>query len=484
MEKKGRNSMVSDQLIQDIKWNSITISEVVESGTRLDGSYYDIEAKAAKKLIQNCKFGSIPLLGENGFVKRAFFPTRFKRTYVKSGIPFLGSSEILQINPTPKKYLSTSKHKDQKELFVEDDWILVSRSGTVGNIAYSTRHFSGTAISEHVIRLVPFKYTDSPYLYTFLKTDFAQRILFGNHFGSVVNELEPKNFDKLFVPNVPEQFKREIGEVINKVNSLRIEISELLDKSNRLFYKYLGLKPLNLLAPKYFNNNPIENFEIKLSDLNSRLDASFHSPIINEIIKELEKSEFEITTVGSEKISQGMILPGRFKRFYVDKEYGVPFLGSKEIGQFDLSRIKHLSIKNHDRRIQKELTLHSNMILISSSGTIGNVVIVPPHYEKWTASQHVIRIVPSKTINPGYLYAFLASDYGYQLITRYTFGSVVDEVYDDHLAKIPIIIPKPHIMNEIGDLVLLANQKLSEAFHLERNAIKKVEDLIINNQYS
>lgn len=482
MEEKRRNTLVNDQLFHDIKWNSITISEVIESKSRLDGNYYDVEAGAAKKLIQNCKFGSVPLLGAEGFVKKAFFPKRFKRTYVKDGIPFLGSSEILQINPAPKKYLSVSKHKKQKELFVQEDWILVSRSGTVGNIAYSTRHFSGTAISEHVIRLIPFKYSDSPYLYAFLKTEFAQKILFGSHFGSVVNELEPKNFDKVLIPNAPDQFKRNIENIIKNVNNLRVEVSELLDKSNTLFYKYLKLKPLNLLRPKYFQSDYGKNFEIKLNNLNSRFDASFHSPIIDEIIKELKETDFEFAIIGDKRISQGIILPGRFKRFYVDEKYGVPFLGSKEIAQFDLSRIKHLSIKNHDKRIQRELTLHENMILISSSGTIGNVVITPPHYEKWTASQHVIRIIPSKSINPGYLYAFLTSDYGYQLINRYTFGSVVDEIYDEHVEKIPIVIPKPEIMNEIGNLVLLANQKLSEAFYLERKAIKQIEDLIINNQ--
>ena len=60
------------------------------------------------------------------------------------------------------------------------------------------------------------------------------------------------------------------------------------------------------------------------------------------------------------------------------------------------------------------------------------------YYDGWSASQHIIRIIPSKKINAGYLYAWLASDYGHELIKRYSYGSVVDEITDDQVAEIPI----------------------------------------------
>ena len=65
--------------------------------------------------------------------------------------------------------------------------------------------------------------------------------------------------------------------------------------------------------------------------------------------------------------------------------------------------------------------------------------------------------------------------YGHELITRYTFGSVVDEIYDSHISDIPIPLPSKQVMNIIGNPVLEANQKINTAYNLEQRIICKVE---------
>jgi len=331
------------ELSQEIQWSSIDFSEIVNSGKRLDGSFHDIEVKNAKTLVESCGLETKPLLNHDGFLLRAYFPTRFKRTYVKDGIPFLGSSEILKINPKPKKFLSRAKHADQEEIFVKENWVLISRSGTVGNIAFSTKTFKGIAISEHVIRLIPKSTEDAACLYTYLKTSFAQKMIFGSQFGSVVDEIDPKNFDKIPVPILPLEFKKKIVNIVKKINELRTEVISLFEKSDALLHKHLQLNPLESLVPKYFKNTDFVNYEIDLNKLNLRLDGSYHTTLISEIEKQLKKSGYEIINIGDKRISEKTILPGRFKRIYVEKDYGVPFLSSKQILLFDLSKIKYLS---------------------------------------------------------------------------------------------------------------------------------------------
>lgn len=73
--------------------------------------------------------------------------------------------------------------------------------------------------------------------------------------------------------------------------------------------------------------------------------------------------------------------------------------------------------------------------MITCSGTIGKVALVGKHWEEWTASQHIIRVVPADKDVAGYISVFLASDYGYPLITHYTYGSVVDEIDDRRTAQ-------------------------------------------------
>lgn len=103
--------------------------------------------------------------------------------------------------------------------------------------------------------------------------------------------------------------------------------------------------------------------------------------------------------------------------------------------ELDPSNKKYLSLSQHGERIEKQLELHENMTLITCSGTIGKVALVGRHWEKWAANQHIIRIVPASENIAGYLNIFLASEYGYHLITRYTYGAVIDEIDATHVSN-------------------------------------------------
>ena len=121
-----------------------------------------------------------------------------------------------------------------------------------------------------------------------------------------------------------------------------------------------------------------------------------------------------------------------------------------------------------------------NMTLITCSGTIGKVALVGRHWEKWAANQHIIRIVPASENIAGYLNIFLASEYGYHLITRYTYGAVIDEIDATHVSNIPIPLLKNHdIQKRINDLALEANQKRYEAYKLEQKALEIMDREVI-----
>lgn len=71
-----------------------------------------------------------------------------------------------------------------------------------------------------------------------------------------------------------------------------------------------------------------------------------------------------------------------------------------------------MSLALHSKRIEKELKLKENMLLVTRSGTIGRVNIVPHHWENWVINEHVIRINPISKNIAGYLYCWLNSEYG------------------------------------------------------------------------
>lgn len=467
---------------EEVRWATIQLQEVSERGNRLNAEYYGVEGKRIRKLIQECIFEKKLLFATDGFVSEAYYPGRFKRIFVSNGIPIYTSSEILSLNPNSNKSISKKTKVDFEELELRPNTVVMTRSGSVGYCALVSNTLAGKIFSDDLIRISCQTETDIGYIYAFLKTRIGRILVTTNNYGSVVTHLEPEHLSSIFVPNPPETFKIKINTDIRRSYDLRDEANDLLVKADTLLFEKLGLRRLVDLRAKYFDQGGVRNFERKASKLLLRFESAFHNPLIDEIIAELKNTRFELTVVGDERISNKIVLPGRFKRIYVEEQHGVPFLGGKNILQFDSPDVKYLSLKGHSKRIETEVKFQENVILITRSGTVGNVLLTPKHFEGLAGSEHILRVIPSEKINPGYLYAFLASEYGYELIRRNIYGSVVDEIDDNQIATIPIPLPDMPTMNEIGGLVLEANKKRTEAYRLEKEAISDVEKIILNNQ--
>ena len=117
-----------------------------------------------------------------------------------------------------------------------------------------------------------------------------------------------------------------------------------------------------------------------------------------------------------------------------------------------------------------EVLVKDGWILITRSGTVGRTALVSANMVGSAVSEHVIRVVPGSDINPGYLYAAIASEYGYYQATRYIHGSVVDELTTDQTDAILIPLPDRTDEMQIGDLVLDAVDMRVRANALLRRA--------------
>lgn len=127
----------------------------------------------------------------------------------------------------------------------------------------------------------------------------------------------------------------------------------------------------------------------------------------------------------------------------------------------------------------KKLEVHEGTTLITRSGTIGKIAIVPKHWEHYIPSDHIIRVIPANKDIAGYLNIFLASDYGKVLITRFTYGSVVDEIDDNHVRQIAIPLLKTTRFRKDNDLALEANEKRYQAYLLEQEALQIMDRDVI-----
>ena len=466
----------------DFKWTTVNLQEVFETSYRLEAKVYGTEGRQARQDLGRCKWG-IVRLGDK-LIEEVFYLGRFKRIYVeeKNGVPFILPSQMTEVYPRATKFISPTTNIDIESTKVERGQVLLTRSGTIGVVSYVSKTLENQSLSDDVIRI---KATEYPgYIYTYLKSKIGRLLVETNNYGAVVKHIEPEHLNAIPIPNPPDAFKREIHDLIEDSFKLRDESNELLDAAQILLKDALALPSIEILheqAKRFDATMGVLNYSMPSSKVLDRLDGSYYVPVVEVIEQHITKTAREIVKVGNSQISQSVILPGRFKRVYVEEDNGVVFFGGKQLYELDPSNKKYLSLNQHGARIKGELTLSENITLITCSGTIAKVTITPKHWDGWTANQHIIRVVPRDDKIAGYLYAWLSSDYAYPLITRYTYGAVVDEINDGQVSEISVpLLRDENVQQEINDTVLEANRKRTEAYNLEQEALRVLDEKVIS----
>lgn len=470
-----------------VKWCSISLSDVISHGKRLEASVFDVHAKQAREIVSKGKYKPTSLFGENGLIENAYYPGWIQRSRLKRiwcdrqyGEGFYLPSQMTDVYPVAEKYISRLADCDMDELRLKKNTLLLTRSGTIGSVSLVSETLDGLVFSDDVIRISFKNDFDLGYVYAFLKTKVGNIILTTNGYGSVVTHIEPEHLSEIHIPDVSVGLRKRIHGLIMQSYALRDESNALINEATRHMIEELQLPRIwEFNVARCKKNACVETFSVKLSDMDGRADASYHVPIVNAIVKHLKKYAEEVTTIGDARISKAVVLPPRFARVYVDEGHGRVLIGGKQLYELDPSGKKYLSNTKH-KRLLDQLEVHQNTVLITRSGTIGKVAFVPRHWEHWIPSDHIIRVVPANDDIAGYIYVFLNSDYGSQLINRYTYGSVVDEIDDNHVRQVAIpLLKNKEAQKRINDLALAANEKRYEAYKLEQQALDIMDNEVI-----
>lgn len=468
---------------EDIKWCTVALSEVLNTRKRLEASVFEVEGRHIRESIENCRWGTVALSDpEAGIISRAYYPGRFKRIYcsAENGVLFYLPSQMTDIYPKPEKYISPLTKCDISNLRVKYGDLLLTRSGTIGNVTVVSRTLENAVFSDDVIRITPKTPIDLGYLYTYFRSVYGNTILQTNKYGSVIQHIEPEHLLNIRVPNVPDEIKSKINNLIARSYDFRDTSNELIDQATAMLMEALSLSPLSELKQTQFNNKyKTNNYNIKLSELDGRLDCSYPVPIVQAITKHLSQYANEVLTVGDAQICKKIILPGRFKRVYVGEGQGYVFFSGKSIMELDPYDKKYLSFSQHECRNKEQLTIHKNMILVTCSGTIGKVAFVPQNWDGWAMTHDIIRFVPNEDLM-GYLYIWLQSAYANCLISAKTYGSVVPHIEKTHIADVVVpLLADKYVQKKINNLAIEANELRFGAYKLEQEALRIMNEEVI-----
>ena len=446
------------------------------NGRRLDCGPYMSGAVEAKELLKRHENEALKSLtaGHNGGI---FNGPRFPRVYVDdptNGVPFLGSTDILDADLSNVSLLSKKQVEGNPALVLDEGWTLITCSGTIGRMAYARSDMKGMAGSQHFMRVAPDITKITPgYLYAYLSSRFGVPIVVSGTYGAIIQHIEPQHIADLPVPRLGN-IEGQANELVQRAAELRVEATDLLKTAGLMVNGQFGFPEKLALSHRVFSCSTASSTLVL-----KRLEATFHDAIAQEsdrLIAGVPRKD-EFSTLGI-VISE----TGRLKQVFVDEEYGAPFLTSGEIFRQRYEPMRFLS--NRLLPDESEWATQEGDLLLARSGQVGGIigrgVWADRRFTGGCVSVDVLRLsAQNSQILPGYLYAYLfLTDVGYRQLIRTAAGSSIPHLSAPDVSRLLIPRCDSALEAEINELVWSAGHKRAEAQEKEDQARTLVERAI------
>lgn len=434
-----------------------------ENNLRLDASYHLSDGPLTLKKLKESKLELTSLQKESSSI---FKGNIFKRSYVldsNKGLPFMTASDMMKTELKCGKFVSKKFTRQAGELLLKKGWILISRSGTLGNTAYVNENFEGIIGSDDLIRVVPNELNiNKELLYVYLSSKYGYGLLTQSGYGGVVKHIEPEQIQNLPIPIFSEPIQQEVKELILEASKLRVEASKVLSDAVHLMESAL---------PNFCSSNVYVSRISQRQQHSLRLDSTYQTNSIDKFYSDAQKTGAILKSVRN--ISELVFTPNIFKRVRVaNPEMGIPFLSGSDL----LAQMP--SFKNYLSRKMKNIEnyiLREGWLAIQDAGTIGYVTLVNSYLDGVSATNNLVRVIPQNHTNHNYyLYCFLKTQQGQKLLKSLEYGSVQKHIDNSQVSNMLIPIVED-IFDEVSEKIkrMLINQ--GDACKLEREAINLVE---------
>lgn len=461
-----------------MKVKSIPSTWLDKDGRRLDCGPYMSGALEAKVLLEALKarkdaLRDVTLNGMAGI----FNGPRFARSYVDDpqyGVPFLGSTDILNADLTSLPRLSKKQVAANPRLVVRADWTLITCSGTIGRMAYARPDMDGMAGSQHFMRVVPDAEKIPPgYLYAYLSSKFGVPLVVGGTYGAIIQHIEPEHIADVPVPRLGAKTEQKVNELIREAARLRSEASSELAGVEALTLELLGLADIRDASVSRYSVNTVA-----ASNLNSRLDAPYHSAAATRALSAVTAAR--VPNAPLSDVVKRYFKPPMFKRIWVDgPEYGRQFISGVDAYRYQAESVRFVSFRTP--RFE-EFLLEEGTVIFQAAGQIYGLFGQPLYVSGWLngvfAADDLYRLVPHTKTDGGFLFALFRTAVGQVLLKRQACGNSIPRIWDPHMRDIRIPWPEQTIRDDIGKRVVAAHEKIERARVSEADGIALVERAI------
>ena len=176
---------------------------------RVDAAYYSPVVTAARAQVTAA--GGIRC----GDIAQASLPSRYKRYYVSStfGRPILSGRQMLQLEPVNLRYVSDRSFREPDKYVIRSGMTIFGADGRAegsqGSAALVTQERSEWLASNHVMRLASRPGVRPGAVWLALAARQSKAQINALSFGSVVDQVNPDDVERIVVPSVSDSSARE-----------------------------------------------------------------------------------------------------------------------------------------------------------------------------------------------------------------------------------------------------------------------------------
>lgn len=406
-----------------VKSGSIPVSAMLRGDRRMEGDTYLSSGYGLRIAIES------KADGWTRFAKmaRSWQPSRLKGIQVGPtfGTPFLAATQVFDVRPIPRKWLSLDRTDDANNRFVRPGMILVTCSGSVGRPTLVYSAHEGTLISHDILRVEALDKKDRGWIYAYLHAPQTRAITTSVHYGHIIKHLETSHMDALPIPTVNEDTAADFLRRVERILELRSQGHRLTLDAESRFERAVGPVAIKDWGEHGF----IVRASKTLTSRRWRMDATFHNPGVSAIRRHLAKHGEGFTAISA--AGYDVWLPNRFRR--VPAEDGVPLVESALLTEINPDITK--TIADSDFGDPYRGRVKSGWILMARSGQtygiIGSAALAENDLEEKVISDDVIRIKPKTdaAIRAGYLVTAISHPlFGRPVVKSLAYGSSIPHI--------------------------------------------------------
>ena len=455
---------------------SIISYEKIKENFRFDAEYYKplfVEVEETLNKIETTQLENLLI-----DIKTSAFYGSISFYYRKDkGIPFVRVSDIEEpfLNTNSIFYLPQTIVEREKGLStVTNEYLLVSKGGTTGNLCFIPKEIKLAAISRDVIGIkVKDSMINKLFLLVFLTTKYGKAQLLRGISRQTLPHLTLDVIKKLSVPLIDKNLQNHIERLVEQAYEKKKLAEQKYQQAEKLLYKLLGITKEDL-AKLEEEKGYERNFK-NVADA-FRFDAEYYHPKYLGVIELLEKIPFEIKPLKNVvEILDKKIDPANEKNKTKRFRY-VPIAKINESGEiFEWDEFYGWQAPSRARKLIKE----NDIIIPSLAGTFDKIALVPRELDGQLTTTGCF-VVKVKEDYPEFLFLLLRTPLFKRQLEQQTTGAIMSAVPKSVFGDLSILkIPKKE-QKEIARLVREYFELRKEAKELIRQAIMEVEEEIEN----